>query len=177
MFAKGLAVKGTLWVASVWLLVAFQANADDTEETLPAPQGPVILKVCGNVGRTNVGDQAHFDSAMISALPQHYFSTDTPWTDQPFAFSGPMVRDLLDYLQIDSEEFHVSALNGYEAYIPVQDFMKYDVMLAFKRDGKTIPIREYGPLWVLYPFDHNDELLNETFRFRSVWQVMQIEAL
>ncbi|MGY4877295.1 molybdopterin-dependent oxidoreductase [Vreelandella aquamarina] len=170
-------MKRQLWIASVLLLAALQVNADGNDETLPIPEGPVILKVCGNVGRTNVGDEAHFDRAMINALPQHHFSTGTPWTDQSSDFSGPLVRELLDYLQIDSEEMHVIALNGYEAHIPVQDFIDYDVLLAFKRNGQAIPIREYGPLWVLYPFDHNIELLSETYRFRAVWQVMHIEAL
>ncbi|TVM06811.1 MAG: molybdopterin-dependent oxidoreductase [Halomonas sp.] len=161
----------TVWVACVLLMsVANVAHA------LSAPEGRVILKISGNIARTNVGEEAHFDFSMLADLSQHQYRTGTPWTRQPHEYSGPLMRDLLSYLQAASEQVRVSALNGYEAYIPTRDFTEHDVMLALKRDGQPITIREYGPLWVLYPFDHNAELLSETFRSRAVWQVMKIDV-
>jgi hypothetical protein len=86
------------------------------------------------------------------------------------------MRDLLARLNAESGEVHVAALNGYEADIPVSDFEAYDVILALEKDETAIPIREYGPLWVLYPFDQDEALLSEKIRFRSVWQVMYINV-
>lgn len=44
------------------------------------------------------------------------------------------------------------------------------------RNGSPMQIREFGPLFVLYPFDDHPELHNETVRFRSVWHVVHIHA-
>lgn len=169
-------MKKRLSIAVLWLACVLQVGVANAEQVLPEPEGRVILKVSGNIDRTNVSEEAHFDFAMLTDLPQHQYYTGTPWTRQPFHYSGPLMRDLLAYLEADGEHVHVSALNGYEAYIPTRDFAEYDVLLALKRNNEPISIREYGPLWVLYPFDHNTELLNETFRSRAVWQVMKIDV-
>ncbi|MCO7245468.1 molybdopterin-dependent oxidoreductase [Halomonas sp. Mc5H-6] len=142
-----------------------------------APTGPVILKVVGDIAHTNVDDEAHFDRKMLEQLPQHDFATSTPWTDSRNHYEGPLMRDLLAHLGVEEGNVNVLALNGYEAEIPVSDFYDYDVILALKRDGEAIPVREYGPLWVLYPFDQDDALLSEKMRFRAVWQVMLINVL
>ncbi|WP_404378036.1 molybdopterin-dependent oxidoreductase [Vreelandella aquamarina] len=148
----------------------------ETSDALAAPSGPVILKVDGDIAAANVGEEAHFDRAMLSALPQHEFTTGTPWTEGASHYRGPLMRTLLEHIGAEGEAVYVSALNGYEAEIPVTDFYDYDVILALERDEKAIPIREYGPLWVLYPFDHDEALLSERMRFRSVWQVMHINV-
>jgi hypothetical protein len=145
-------------------------------DDLGMPEDPVILTVSGNIEHTNSGNEAQFDRGMLKALPQHEFVTSTPWTEGTSHYRGPLLRDLLQRLNAKSDEVYVAALNGYEAEIPVSDFEDYDVILALEKDGKAIPIREYGPLWVLYPFDQDEALLSEKIRFRAVWQVMQIDV-
>lgn len=153
-----------------------QTGLAESGTEMAAPSGPVILTVTGNIGHTNVADEMQFDRAMLEALPQHEFDTGTPWTEGSSHYRGPLMRDLLASLDSESDTVHVAALNGYEAEIPVSDFYDYDVILALAKDGSAIPIREYGPLWVLYPFDQDEEMLSEKIRFRAVWQVMQIDV-
>ncbi|TDV99975.1 hypothetical protein BDK62_101129 [Halomonas alkaliantarctica] len=163
-----------------WVVLMFStplAGLAESTGKLDVPDGPVILTVSGNIDHTNVGSEAQFDRAMLAALPQHEFETSTPWTEGSSYYSGPLMRDLLALLSPECEVVHVSALNGYEAEIPVSDFNDYDVILAIAKDGEAIPIREYGPLWVLYPFDQDETLLSEQIRFRAVWQVMHINVL
>ncbi|HSP31203.1 MAG TPA: molybdopterin-dependent oxidoreductase [Halomonas sp.] len=152
------------------------AGLAETTDDLNVPSGAVILTVSGDLAHTHVEDEAQFDRTMLEALPQHEFETGTPWTEGSSHYQGPLMRDLLLRLGIKSDTVHVAALNGYEAEIPVSDFEKYDVILALEKDEEAIPIREYGPLWVLYPFDQDEALLSEKIRFRAVWQVMHINV-
>ncbi|MGO2008263.1 molybdopterin-dependent oxidoreductase [Vreelandella alkaliphila] len=161
-----------------------------TEAALAMPEGPVILTVNGDITHFNAAQGALFDRDMLQALPQHSFETGTPWTEGSSTYSGPLMRTLLEHVGLPGAEnspgnssrnsagnsVHVSALNGFEAEIPISDFYKYDVILALERDGQSIPIREYGPMWVLYPFSQDEALLSEKMRFRAVWQVMQINV-
>jgi hypothetical protein len=164
-----------------WFMLTFSIPlmglADTTVELDASPSGPVILTVSGNIAHSGrEGDEVQFDRAMLEALPQHEFETATPWTDGRSLYRGPLMRDLLTHLGIEGDSVHVEALNDYEAEIPISDFYDYDVILALAKDGIAIPIREYGPLWVLYPFDQDEALLSEKIRFRAVWQVMQINV-
>ena len=162
-----------------WIMLAFSiphTGLAETADSLAAPSGPVILKLDGDIAVTNVGEEAHFDRAVLSALPQHEFTTGTPWTEGNSHYRGPLMRTLLEQVGAEGKIINVVALNGYEAEIPVADFYDYDVILALERDEKAIPIREYGPLWVLYPFDQDKALLSERVRFRAVWQVMHINV-
>lgn len=162
-----------------WAVLMFsipQTGLAESPGELDVPSGPVILTVSGNIGLTNVGNEAQFDRSMLEALPQHEFETSTPWTEGINHYRGPLMRELLARLNAESDSVHVAALNGYEADIPVSDFEEYEVILALEKDEKAIPIREYGPLWVLYPFDQDEALLSEKIRFRAVWQVMHIDV-
>ncbi len=160
------------------IVLAFSTPLAGLADTLAleVPDGPVILNIKGDIAYTNVGEEAHFDRDMLKALPQHTFETGTPWTEGSSHYSGPLMRILLEHLGAEGEAVHVLALNGYEAEIPFSDFYDYEVILALARDERAIPIREYGPLWVLYPFDQDEALLSEKMRFRAVWQVMEINV-
>ena len=37
-----------------------------------------------------------------------------------------------------------------------------------------MPVRDKGPLFIIYPFDANPELKSQTYYSRSVWQVAKI---
>lgn len=143
---------------------------------LEAPEGPVILVVSGKVGQANVGDEAHFDKAMLEALAQHETITHTPWYDGPVRFSGPLGRAILEAVGAEGESMRVVALNEYASTIPVSDFENYDVIFAMQANGQALRVRDQGPLFVIYPFDEHPELLNEEVLMRSVWQVARIDV-
>ncbi|KXS36965.1 MAG: hypothetical protein AWU55_2707 [Halomonadaceae bacterium T82-2] len=141
---------------------------------LPAPQGRVILTVSGDITRTNTGDEARFDAAMLRGLGMHAVATHTPWTDGVSRFEGPLLRDVLKAVGARGQRLQVKALNDFVAAIPVSDVEDYDVLLAMRRDGEPLTIRSFGPLFVLYPFDAHPELQTERIHVRSVWQVAAI---
>jgi hypothetical protein len=53
---------------------------------LDKPIGPAVLRISGLVTQPNMQQQAVFDMAMLQALPQHSFTTQTPWYAEPVKF-------------------------------------------------------------------------------------------
>jgi hypothetical protein len=66
------------------------------------------------------------------------------------------------------------ALNDYSTELPISDFARYNVLLALKRDGEYMPVRDKGPLFIVYPFDSSPELRHQRFYSRSAWQLARI---
>jgi len=143
---------------------------------LPAPTGPVVLTVTGAIANTNNGAAAEFDMAMLDALTSHTTVTKTPWYDGAKMFSGPLGSALLETVGASGKTLKVLALNDYESEIPASDFTDYTVILATALDGKPMSIRDKGPIFVIYPFDEQPSLNNETYYGRSAWQVKSIEV-
>ncbi|WP_083025108.1 molybdopterin-dependent oxidoreductase [Vreelandella lionensis] len=158
----------------IFLIVgALSANA---AYALEAPVGSAVLEVVGNITNTNVGDEAHFDKAMLEALTQRTTKTSTPWHDGVVSFEGPLGRAILEAAGAKGDQLSVVALNDYSSTVPVSDFYDHDVILAMRADGQQLRIRDHGPLFIIYPFDENPSLLNEEILTRSVWQVKRIEV-
>lgn len=146
------------------------------EGMLPAPSGKVLLTISGDIDFPNVDDQARFDREMLMAIAPTEIRTRTPWHSDCARFEGPLFREVLAAAGVRSRHVRVRALNDFEAEISLAELHDYDVILAMSRNGSPIQIREFGPLFVLYPFDEHPELLNESVRFRSVWHVVHIHA-
>lgn len=143
---------------------------------LSSPNGPVVLTISGQIRSPNAGGQALFDMAMLERLPQASFTTSTPWFAQPRRFTGPLLRDVLRDTGAHGSMLHIRALNDYEVDIPFDDAQRHDVLLARLLDGKPMPVRSRGPLFVIYPFDAEPELRNPVYYSRSAWQLSAIEV-
>jgi hypothetical protein len=53
------------------------------------------------------------------------------------------------------------ALNEYQQTIPISDFASYDVLLAFRMNGRPMRLRDKGPIWIVYPWsDHPDWMIS-----------------
>jgi hypothetical protein len=155
-------------------LSAFAPRAFAGAASLPAPQGTPILTLTGAVARTNADGAAAFDAAQIAALPRHSITTGTPWYDTPRRFEGPLLRDVLLAVGATGRTLHVEALNDYASDLPFADTLIYDVVIADRIDGQPIPVRERGPLFIMYPFDQVPQLKSEQYYQRAVWQVKSI---
>ncbi|MBY5927422.1 MULTISPECIES: hypothetical protein [unclassified Halomonas] len=143
---------------------------------LERPAGKPLLKVSGDIGITNVGDQAWFDRDMLLALDQGRISTHLPWYDGASVYDGPLLMALLEAVDARGMELRVGALNDFAATIPVGDARDFGIVLAMSRDGNVLEVRHQGPLFVIYPFDERPHLYNAVYLTRSVWQVESIDV-
>ena len=145
-------------------------------QSLPEPKGRAVLTVSGKIGVKNRGEAAAFDMAMLEALPQHSFTTRTPWYDRPVKFTGPLLSDVLEAVKASGSTLSAVAINDYKISIPMGDVGKYKVIVARQIDDKSIPVREKGPLFVVYPFDSAAELRTSTYYERSIWQLKALDV-
>ena len=156
-------------LATVALLAAGGAQA------LDAPKGKVVLSVVGAVGLTNAEGRADFDMAMLEAMPQHSFTTATPWFKEARRFTGPLLRDVLTASGAKGAAMRAVALNDYKVEIPVEDALRYRVLMATRLDGQPMSLREKGPLFIIYPYDESADLRSERYYSRSAWQLRRLE--
>jgi hypothetical protein len=145
---------------------------------LDGPKGDVILTVTGNgLEHANAGGDAVFDLPMLESLAGRSAQMETPWTEGRVRFSGPFLRSVLAAAGAHATRIRVTALNDYSADVPVEDAAKLDTMLATRMNGDLMSVRDKGPLFLVYPFDQNADLMNEKYFSRSVWQIRTIEVI
>lgn len=162
--------------AAIALIIGLSWGSGADSGTLPEPQNPPILTLTGTIANTNTDGGATFDDSMLASLPRRTITTSTPWYDRPRTFEGPLLRAVLAAVGASGRNLKVAALNDYVADVPFADALAYDVILADRIDGVPIPVRERGPLFIIYPFDQVPALRNEQYYERSVWQVKSIEV-
>ncbi|MFT3822198.1 MAG: hypothetical protein QM750_32040 [Rubrivivax sp.] len=143
---------------------------------LEAPSAGIVLTISGQVRNPNDGAQAQFDMPMLERMPQTSFSTHTPWYSQARRFTGPLLRDVLRAAGAHGSLLRARALNDYRVDIPFEDPQRFDIIIARLLDGAPMPVRDRGPLFVVYPFDSEPELRNAVYYSRSAWQLRAIEV-
>lgn len=165
MFSMRNATTGAL------LAIAMLSGLPAPAGELPMPQGPVLLRVSGDIVNTNVGSEAHFDRAMLGALGEVSITTTTIWTEGEQTFTGVALADLLETVGAGTGALTATALNDYAVEIPNEDAADGVALLAFERNGMPMSIREKGPLWVVYPYDSDPKFQSEVYYSRSIWQL------
>jgi len=162
------------------LLLFFSCYALATP--LPAPEGDVLLVIAGNIENTNAEDEAgkpvaKLDLQLLESLTQTTVETDNPWIEESDVFLGVTLKVLLEYVGAKSQNFEAIGVDGYAANLENVDFDKYPVIVAYKRAGEYISVRDLGPLWIIYPFDDYPELDIDPAHVSSVWQLIRMNIL
>ncbi|MGY3942336.1 molybdopterin-binding oxidoreductase [Aeromonas tecta] len=141
-----------------------------------APQGPVVLKVTGNVDPAEPTDgEVAFDLAMIQALPQHEIVTGNPWVDKPHKYVGPKLSDVMKAVGATGKTITLTALNSFQIRINWDKVKQYDPILAWQDNGMTMRVRDKGPLWFILPLEQNPELKRSEFTDMMIWQLSSID--
>ncbi|MGE0095449.1 MAG: molybdopterin-dependent oxidoreductase [Alphaproteobacteria bacterium] len=160
-------------LALLLMLFTLPAMAADA---LPRPTGAVLLTVSGSIANTNAGKDARFDRAMLEKLGVRTLRTSTTWTTGVKTFEGVLARDVMAAVGAKGTEIRAIALNDYAVTIPMEDFERYDVLLAFRMDGQDLTARDKGPLWIVYPRDAHRELNDSKFDARWAWQLKRLDV-
>lgn len=163
------------WLPAILVGQLLFASASPAGE-LAQPAGTAILTITGAITQTNAPGSARFDMAMLEQLGTDKVRTSTPWHHGVVEFEGVRLDRLMEAVGATGSEVVATALNDYSATLPLSDFARFGVILATKRDGAYMPVRDKGPLFIVYPFDNDPDLQVETYYTRSVWQVRDLEV-
>lgn len=166
LFSKCAAILG----ASIWLWSA-AASAADMEK----PKGEIVLTISGAITNTNAEGKAEFDLDMLKALPTTKFTTTTTWTEGANSFTGVSLQALLAAVGASGTTMKSIALNDYAVDIPVSDAVADGPIVAYLMNDQPMPVRDKGPLWIVYPFDSKAEYRTEAIYSKSIWQLSRIE--
>lgn len=162
-----------LLIAIMLMMEAGMAGAASAYH-LVQPKNAVILTVEGQINISNNGLEAHFDLAMLEALPKAVVKTANPWEAGVTTYEGVALAVLLSAVQANGTVIKITALNDYDAEIDVADVKSTGAILAYRRDGVRMLVREKGPLFVVFPFTEHPLLQTEQRYAQSVWQVARI---
>lgn len=157
-----------LVVSSLFLSTCYAAS------TTSAPEDKVVLTISGKIGSNGQGEAQKFSIADLEKLGSQTIETTTPWYDGRMRFEGVSFNTLFDKVNAQGQTVKVVALNDYTISVPVDDLKKNNAILAYKRNGNLMPVRDKGPLFIIYPYDSKPELNNQIYYARSAWQVARI---
>jgi len=125
----------------------------------------------------NGSQKIELDRGALEALPQTRFETETIWTDRILAFSGPTLMSVLELAGIAGQPVVATAVNAYEARIPV-DLIEEDApIIATRMNGEAFGRRQKGPLWIVFPFDRDRRFQSEKVFSSSVWQLIHLRPV
>ncbi|NND41052.1 MAG: oxidoreductase [Silicimonas sp.] len=123
------------------------------------------------------GEVREFDRAALEAMGTETISTTTIWTDGLQEFTGvPLVR-FKEANGLDGGKMKATAINGYFIEIPLSDAVEGGPIIAYRRNGSDMTVRDKGPFWIIYPFDSNPDYQSEVIYSRSIWQLNRLEVL
>ena len=163
-----------LGLALVLALAVSPASA--LNAALPKPSGRVLLTVTGAIEHTNAEGRAELDRETLESIGMVELETRTPFTKGTSVFRGVLVRDLLRYLGASGLQIEAGALDLYKVTIPIEDFERFDVLIALEANGKKLRVRDHGPAWIIYPWSQHEELDRELYQGRSIWQMISIDV-
>src|SRR5689334_2452527 len=104
-----------------------------------------LLTVSGKIGVTDAnGGDVHFDRTALEAVGMVALETSTPWFKNPVTFEGVPLAKLMDTVGATGERIVAVALNDYSAELPMEDVRKYNPILALKRNGEYMSVRDKG---------------------------------
>lgn len=125
------------------------------------------------VGETS--EALTFDDLL--AMPQVKVITKNDYVDDKVEFSGPLLRDLLvNYNIVPGDILLLRAINDFSVKIPASDAFEYNVILALFSDGQKMSIRDKGPIWLIYPMDDHEELRDDSYNSRIIWQLTSLSV-
>ncbi len=161
-----------VFAAFLLLHVSAQGVARDCHPVVPT--GPVVLTVDGLIQDCEGQFEVKFDLPGLRALPAEEVLTRNPWEKTKVRYRGVLLRDLVTAVGGHGAVLRIEALDDYHSDLDVADVEAYDILLAYEREGQTLPVRDKGPLFVVFPFTDVPALETQGRYAQSLWQVSRI---
>tara|TARA_R110002073_G_scaffold18767_10_gene69192 strand:+ start:24505 stop:25068 length:564 start_codon:yes stop_codon:yes gene_type:complete len=117
-----------------------------------------------------------FSTASLNSLEQHTIRVGYPLGTEARRFSGPLLRDVLAIANPRGTHLTLTALDGYQRTISLDQAQAHDVILATHVDGVAVGVGGYGPIVLIWPRD-TDPALAGMDDADWVWGLFAIESV
>lgn len=164
-----------LFIIGIWLNTGL-ANAGPH-----IPKGcrqNVFLTISGKIGKTtDVADNAYeMSEREFLGLPQSTVTTSTAWTPKS-DFVGPLLSKVLSEVDAKGIKLRLVALDNFSVEVDADYLEKYGTILAVSKNGIRLTIRDFGPVFVMFPRDSfKKQLDTPAATSYLVWQLCGIEV-
>ncbi|MDH2433764.1 molybdopterin-dependent oxidoreductase [Pokkaliibacter sp. MBI-7] len=162
------------WLCAVLLLVGQAAFAADAD-SLPEPQGKVVLTISGALQQRNRGNEAQFDLAMLQAMKQYDIVTVTPWTEGLHRYRGVRLSELLARVGAKGDWAIAYGLDDFHARVDLSLASQHGAIIALFADGHALTVRSKGPLWLIFPLSDAPQLDTPAVANQMVWQLNHLQ--
>lgn len=158
---------------------AGSGNVSASDQTRPTAPGAEAEEAVLTVkGKTAEGEplEVLFSLHDLLGIPQTTIETENEFVDGETRFEGPLVRDVINSFSVETAtKLVLTAANDYSVEAPLEEFYKYDAILALSANGERFSLRDKGPIWVIYPMSEFEELRDPVFNSRLVWQLIRVD--
>lgn len=111
----------------------------------------------------------------LNKLPMHSFKTTTIYTPEE-VFEGVKIKDLFEANAVVGNTVRAFAWDDYSYSMPIDELLKYDVIIALKRNGVEMDTSTLGPFAIVYPVDLFPEMNSLEANAKSVFQLKEIKV-
>lgn len=154
-------------VAALALLAGPGASLARSDETLLVLRNPALNAEHGEI---------RFTRSDLVARDWHTIKTGNQFISGVGTFRGPMVSDVLSLIgRANATKARLTAVNQFYAEVEIAEFARFGAILAMEMNGRALSLRDFGPIWVMYPIDDHSELQDSRYNSRLVWQLSEIE--
>jgi len=116
-----------------------------------------------------------FTVAQIESLGVYRLTTKTFWPKDDGTYEGVLLADFLKEAGLEKlPKIQVTALDGYSVSIPREDWTRWPVLLATRRDGAPLSVRNKGPLRLIFPMALDRELSVRSMGTHWAWMIRSI---
>lgn len=114
----------------------------------------------------------------LENLPQTEFAVVDPYLKKRVVYKGVLLKDLVAaYAKPDTTKIRLRAIDEYRAEFIREEWVRFDIMLATRMNGKHMGIRENGPARIVLPYDTAKDIDKTLYKPKWIWQVNRIEFL
>jgi len=163
-----------MWWKSVWGAVLFMMLPVMGNATDPGSDASILLEVEVQSIAGEQGEATLFKLEDLKAFPVVSFETETIWTEGVQHFTGVSLAALMGDLGVTEGTLVMQAVNDYIVEFPVSGAVEGGPIIAYELNGAPMTRRNKGPLWIVFPYDHDPGYQTEEVFSQSIWQLVRI---
>ena len=138
----------------------------------------IFLTVSGKIGKAtdSAGNAYEMSEREFLGLPRSTVTTSTAWTLKS-DFAGPLLSKVLSTVDAKGAKLRLIAFDNFSVEVDAGYLEKYGTILAVSKNEVRLTIRDFGPVFVMFPRDSfKEELDTPAAASYLVWQLCGIEV-